>query len=189
MSNRRTPDQRERDLAEVSRLRLQGLTQAEIALRLGVSQQQISRDLKRIARQWRAESDRSVRDLIAIELARLDQVESDSWDAWERSCQPATKRTEARGGGRVTETTVQRVGDPRFLDKVLECIEHRCGLIGLDAPTEHEHTGRDGQQIGVTMTNEQRLALLHEMFAGRDQARAYRRERFGEQQGGHDSQE
>jgi hypothetical protein len=184
MSNRRTPDKRERDLAEVARLRLQGLTQAEIARQMGTTQQQVSRDLRRIARKWHQESQQSAADLIAVELARLDKVESDCWDAWERSCQPAVKRTEAPG--KVIETTTRRDGDPRFLNDVLECIERRCGLLGLDATHghEHEHGGQDGQQIRVALTDEQRLALLHEMFAGRDRAAAYRRERFGEQPDG-----
>ena len=55
---KRTPIQRERDLLEISSLYLRGITQAEIASQLGVSQQQVSYDLKILQRR----SDLRLRD-------------------------------------------------------------------------------------------------------------------------------
>lgn len=49
--------------------------------------------------------------------------------------------------GRHETRTVERrkrselVGNPKFLQVVISCIERRCRLLGLDAPTEMKHSG------------------------------------------------
>ena len=44
-----------------------------------------------------------------------------------------------------------QVGDPRFLDMALKCVERRCKLLGLDMPQRIELAGADGGAVRVQM--------------------------------------
>lgn len=114
---RRPKIQRERDLVETARLYCQGLSQAEIGERLGVSQRTISKDLREIQRRWQAACVEAISQGKARELARIDELERTYWAAWFDSKRAAT-----------------RDGNPAYLQGVLACIEKRCKLLGLDAP-------------------------------------------------------
>jgi hypothetical protein len=121
---KRTDLERERDLATLGKLYLQGLPQQECARRLGVCQQQISYDLKVLQQRWQEAAAADVATKKALELGRVDHLEAVAWEAWGRSCQA--------GKG--------QVGDPRFLDKVSQCIDLRCKILGL-LPTRNPGSG------------------------------------------------
>lgn len=144
MPGQRHPDQREKDLVELARRYLQGETQTAIAEVLGVSQQQISDDLKLIRKRWRDSALRDFDEAIAQELAKIDLVESEYWQQWEKSKLPKrTKRNEdgmTEKGAIVKEVTIEenKCGDPRYLDGVMRCIERRCALLGLDSELKYQ---------------------------------------------------
>jgi transcriptional regulator with XRE-family HTH domain len=71
--------------AEVARRYLQGEMQEQIAQSFGVTQGQISQDLKAIRAAWLASAVRDFDALKAQELAKIDAVEREYWLAWERS--------------------------------------------------------------------------------------------------------
>jgi len=126
---------------EVAALYLAGKYQSEIARLIGISQQQVSHDLQAVHRAWLASSLRDFDAAKAQELAKIDAAEREYWAAWERSQQPreVTTTREADGDAPRTETSRRRehpVGDPRFLDGVLKCIEKRCDMLGLSTATE-----------------------------------------------------
>jgi len=154
-TNKRTPFQREKDRKEIARRYLQGETQAAIGRALGLTQQMISYDLARIREQWRAAAVRDIDELQAHELAKIDQLEVTYWQAWQRSLEDSTTRTqyvEADKAGKPTPAraavrTEQGTGDPRWLAGVQWCIERRCKLLGLDKPQRVDVT-TDGQPLG-----------------------------------------
>lgn len=135
----RTPDQRERDLEETARLYLQGWSQVRIAEKVGVSQPQISLDLKEIRKRWLESSIRDFDQVKAEELAKIDKLESTAWEAWERSVGDrtvTTYKTGVNGKGEVDELTERKEklnGDPRYLTIVENCILRRCKIFGIDA--------------------------------------------------------
>ncbi len=162
-ANKRTRLQIEDNRREIASLYLQGKTQQVIADRLGMTRQMVGYDLKAIQRRWREDT---VRDLDADkvhELAKLDEVERTYWQAWEDSLNEVTteatsRTTSARGptgGGPVADQAAvrpeSRQGNPAFLRGVLDCIQRRCKLLGLDAPTTREHTGPDGGPIQTSV--------------------------------------
>jgi transcriptional regulator with XRE-family HTH domain len=132
---------------------LRGELQSEIARVFGVSQQQISQDLKAIRSAWLASAIRDFDALKAEELARVDTVEREAWAAWTRSQtdkqiaiqeqydDPVTTKDEK---GRTAITSKVRkhaslrkegqTGAPSFLEIILKCIAKRCEILGLDAP-------------------------------------------------------
>ena len=121
----------------VASLYLQGWTQASIGKECGVVQQQISFDLQAIRALWRESLLRNFDEARAQELAKIDVVELEYWQAWARSQQPAETTDTARDSAGKSKASVRRVGqagNPRFLEGVVKCIERRCALLGIDAP-------------------------------------------------------
>jgi hypothetical protein len=131
---------------EVARRYLRGEMQSEIAASFGVSQVQISYDLKAIRAAWLQSAIRDFDAARAEELAKIDHVESEYWQAWDRS--KKDKETEnLEGDGtidlqtrkpKVTKVTKRKEGqsgNPAYLQGILTCIERRCKILGLDAPT------------------------------------------------------
>ncbi len=128
------------DRMEVARLYLEGKYQHEIAEILGVSQQQVSYDLKEIQLTWQDMSVAQLTELKARELARIDNLERTYWQAWEKSQQPKETTSTAKEGEKVKvgKRSEQRNGNPQFLQGVQWCIERRIKLLGLDAPVRSE---------------------------------------------------
>lgn len=159
---KRTKFERERDLLEISRLYLQGITQAEIGQRLGVSQPQISYDLRVLRNRWLQSSIVNIDEAKARELARVDHLEREYWDAWEKSKNPVKTRGSKKVDGEQVESTIQGetgTGDPRYLTGVQWCINKRCEVLGLDAPSKTDVTS-GGERIQVYVT-EQIVAPEH----------------------------
>ena len=163
---KRSKIKREEDLRRISALYLQGKTQSEIADSLGLSQPQISYDLKAIRKRWREDTTIDLDEHKNRELERIDILERTYWQAWERSLEDKeksrTKRTEVGTGSR-KEASIEkemRLGDPRYLSGIQWCITERCKLLGLYAAikTQNEHTGRDGGPIQTEGTGKVKLA-------------------------------
>ena len=131
---------------EVTSLYVQGKTQAEIAEVVRVSQQQVSRDLEVIRAEWLRCAKLDMDAIKSRELARIEEVEREYWEAWQRSKREITRRSRsyvegARKGEKaegvpvqVTETVEETSGDPRYLAGVQKCIADRCAILGLYAP-------------------------------------------------------
>jgi hypothetical protein len=90
----------------------------------------------------------------AEELAKLDHLEKEYWEAWEHSKQERQRtRTRKASGQAPSEsaelTKEKRDGNPKFLDGVLRCIDRRCALQGLNAPQRVQH-GRDANATPIS---------------------------------------
>jgi hypothetical protein len=172
---RRGPNEHNREnlLLQISGYYLQGRTQHEIGTLVGLSQSQVSRNLKTLQRRWRDAAVRNVDDRKAEELAKIDALEREYWAAWERS---KTEKTTTRAAkrdmaippgphgnprvGTVTEasrTEEESIGDPRYLAGVQWCITKRCDILGLDAPVKadiHGHQTVHGTIVRMDVTKE-----------------------------------
>ncbi len=162
---KRSKLEKKRDLARIADLYLDGKEQSEIAEIIGLTQQQVSYDLKKVQAQWLQNTTMNLDAHKAEEIAKTLQTERMYRDIYHKSlndfkAQTATLRTEKPDGKKDKEKdkplpviqvihTENRNGDPRALDGILKCIERRCKLLGLDAPQKQEHTGKDGGPIVV----------------------------------------
>ena len=108
----------------VAELYGRGLTQEAIGGELGVDRVTVGRDLDRLRGQWRLAAGRDYDALTHDELVKLDRVERQAWDAWDKS---------AAAG---------EPGDPRYLTAATTCVDRRCKLLGLDAPKRTEVTAK-----------------------------------------------
>jgi len=168
----RTPEDRIRDRARIAEWYLKGKTQAWIATELSriyypdrapISQQQISLDMKAIIQGWKEVALKDVVELRQAELEKVNRMENEYWDAWERSC--ANKQTKAArkrlGKDADAGNTVQSVtdesrdGNPAFMAGIQWCINKRCELLGLNAPTKSQNV-----DIDLSTLNEKQLEML-----------------------------
>jgi hypothetical protein len=138
---------------QVADLFLRGIKrQVELAQRIGVNRSTISRDLRVLNDRWK---ESGVRDLDAAkgqELDRLDLLEREAWQAWEKSKgahETTTTEQTSTGGGERVKAAIRKdeqCGDPRYLAVVQWCIEQRGKLLGLHAPHKVAPAARDAEE-------------------------------------------
>lgn len=141
---RRTPEQRENDLVFCTDLFLRGYSYRQIAdllnqrnAKMGlnyaiVPPMRVYKDLKQLLINWKREHEENIDLYITKELYKLDKIEAELWDAWERSKKRIVSKI--RQSGLKTERSETFVGNPRYLDLVLSVQQRRAKLLGLDAP-------------------------------------------------------
>jgi len=166
---KRTKAGREQALQTVASLLLRGHSQSEIAGMLGLNRSTICRDVRKIREAWRSKAIAHYDDVVGRELARLDEVERQAWQAWEASRGVVTSvTTTRRAGGQERRRKVERrAGDPGFLEAVLACVDRRARLLGL----QEVHRARTGLGVGseagnpyARLSDRERLDRLLEMF-------------------------
>ncbi|NWO06854.1 MAG: hypothetical protein HLX50_14515 [Alteromonadaceae bacterium] len=120
---------------------------------------QVKYDLREVRKRWRQSS---VRDFDAHreeQLARLDLMEASLWREWERSCGiPEAKKSKK-------SDLPPQTGDPRYMTVMLNIIERRSKLLGLDAPTKLAPTNPDGDEPYKQIAPDEIDARIHELLA------------------------
>lgn len=157
---KRTPTQREADRSIVAREILMGSSLREIAAMINnmddrdyeISFQTIGNDAQAILQEWQDERKAYIDKMMDRELAKLDLIEREMWDAWKKS-KEGRKSTKITGskvtngrvtGGDVAERKLEETtGDTRYIDKIQWCIEKRLSLLDLDSP----------KKLDVNLTN------------------------------------
>jgi hypothetical protein len=138
-ANKRKKAQRALDLDKLSEMRLEGKFQSEMAQALGISQSQVSQELKKLDERWEKSMGNTYRHK-AREVAKVDRLERLYNEGYKRSLEDKeTKVAEKITVGEVTHTKAvsrqeKRDGNPAFLAGAMACIEKRCALMGLAAP-------------------------------------------------------
>ena len=110
--------------AQAMRLRLRGMTYRAIAAELGVNEKTAFGDVAAVLERTREEANEDAGRAIAMEVERLDALIASAWPSVE-------------SGDTAAIETARRLG------------ESRRKLLGLDAPTRQEVTGKDGKPIGL----------------------------------------
>lgn len=195
---KRTRGQRENDRSFIARLYLQGKTQQVITdaindryakqeIGIHLSRQSILNDIKWIRKQWLDSALVDFNEVKAVELAKIDDLEREYREAWERSQRDAETRiaektsagqADAKKKGTTSTKAVSKkvgqVGNPKFLEGVQWCIEQRIKIFGLHAPKqvdvnwrqEAESQGLDADEILETAVD----AYLEALAAGAEPA-------------------
>ena len=135
---------------QVSALVLKGMTTRQIAEKVGISQRTVVRDIQHLQAQWREKALEAIDQVKARELASLDIMEAEAWDAYNRSKQDYTKKVvedKPTGKGRSARIeTGSQHGDPRLFNVILSIKERRAKLLGMDAPTKIAGTNPEGTE-------------------------------------------
>lgn len=168
----------------VVRAYLLGKNQLDLAEECGVTQQQISLDMAAIRQEWKEARIRDYEALKDQEDQVLLAVRAAAWDGWERSLKAQKTRTRQRTSGKTllgydgqviksepTSTTTakreERVGDPRFLERIQKSIDQRCALFGLLAPVEVTETVKVTVEERTREANERLAKLRHDLVMKR----------------------
>lgn len=78
---------------DVATLYLKGYSQTEIGAQLDVSQGTVSKILKDVQDRWRENSASVIEERRMIELAKIDWLENQAQEAWDRSCADGERET------------------------------------------------------------------------------------------------
>lgn len=174
---KRTESERQAHRAEIARMLVESppITQAEIAARIGISQQQVSEDLKYVRKQLAEQSLIDLQAAVGRELALLEWVQQQAVEGWMRSLRPAEKtftekktvtgrtavlKHKQRDGNTTSEvvelpdqetTKVSRsiehqAGDARFLQAINNLAARRAELLGLAFAQRSKQIQEAGQQ-------------------------------------------
>ena len=150
---RRTELQKSHHRDEIARRYLRGESQASIGRDLGLSQQQVSADLKWLELEWQRRASANIIELRAEQLAKLDLLERTFWEAWSASLEgrqldlveyeqlgdlqhPNSATTSPLKVGRWAKIRTRAVtstgeANAAYLEGVRRCIELRIRLLGL----------------------------------------------------------
>lgn len=174
---KRNKGERERDLPIIADMYVKGKSQRYIAAWLNenreynLSRITIRNDINKVRDEWLQSAVVDYDEAKARELAKVDKIEDEAWQAWERSVGVSETETQmiSRSGGEETEggqrkATIKRenkVGDPRFLSTVQWCITKRCEILGLDAPKKQEFSTPEGRPIEISSESKNRIDLSH----------------------------
>ena len=147
---KRSPEERENDLATITKWRLEGgLSQAAIAAQLRelrpytLSQKTISADLEEVRKRWSRASVENMNELKMRELDKIDHLEEQAWQRYYESIGPDTRSEIKKSEGGTHETKDTKLikvvlrGDPRWFTIIIQCWQRRAKLLGLDAPESY----------------------------------------------------
>ena len=130
--------------AKVADFFLKGYSQQKIAEFLGISQPQVSRDLKAITKAWQHSAELSINKVKAQDLMKLRRLEVELNEGWSRSKYKII--TEKNSQGEEEEKAIPLDGNPKFLEGVLRVIQRRADMLGYDVPRRLDHTS-NGEKL------------------------------------------
>lgn len=133
--------------SKIVRLELLGTyTQLEIANKVGVSPSMVSKVLTAFRAELKKATVADVAEVRKRELEKLDRLEREFFEAWEKS------KREGKKPGRHT-----------FLMGIIRCVKERADLLGLYQPPPRVFTGPGGGPIQLTISDK-RKAVVDQML-------------------------
>jgi len=134
---------------------------------------QIAADMKIVLKEWQDERKEFIDFVVDRELKKLDIIEAECWEAWDKSKQG--KKTTKFSGGQITNTSVsggkikersleETSGEVKYLDKIFDCMDRRKDLLGYAAAKKVEFSGSIG--VGVTPMSEDEIEKEKERIKG-----------------------
>lgn len=155
-AGKRTVEQHEADKRFCADLFVKGYAYRVIADRLNeynhgngleysVTYKTVFMDIQQVLIEWKKERFKDIDNYMQLELKKLDKMEVELWDAWEKS--KSAKRKTKIIGGNISDNSISggtldsrqiedNNGDPRYLDLLLKVQERRAKLLGYNAPVK-----------------------------------------------------
>src|ERR1700730_13524169 len=152
---KRTDSQREAQLIQIGEMSIEGMSQYEIAEKLGLSQSQVSRDLKEISKRAAA-TDPTDKAKLRAQLRRVSMhMRKKLFAGFNRSTEDKEVQTkkqvalqgaesDALNGGRKAKGPSERMeaslrsegqcGNPAYMSEIGKCLDREARLLGLNAP-------------------------------------------------------
>lgn len=135
-----------------------------------ISMSMLRKELERLRKEWRERKRESMDAYMNEILDTLDTTIKEAFSEWNRSKQDYLQKqvnmaSDKKGESQAKMQVVQsRIGDPRFLAIVLQALERKSKLLGLDAPTRL--AGPDGGPVefalNVVVTDQRPKEIMGE---------------------------
>jgi predicted transcriptional regulator len=160
---RRTQTEREEHLAITAELDKKGWNQTAIAAELGVSQRQISHDLKKLRKRYIQQQIGTREEMIAQKIEELRWVQRKAAEAFEHSQglflreiieQVVDQAEEARELGREPtefKITVKSLPENSFLNTIRQVILNQCGLMGIETEVKRSEAPPVNVNVGLQL--------------------------------------
>ena len=155
-SPKRSLARKEADFNILADRYVMGVPQYEIAAEIGISQGQVSQDIKKLLKRWEASQVQKIDVLKAEQLLRINKIEREAWDQWNKSkTTPRKVVTKSHSGSaskptpefaRMSTTTEDAMGDPAYMGHIMWCVSERSKLLGLYAPKKIANTNIEGDK-------------------------------------------
>ena len=172
--------QREQDLSVLTKLYFKKVPQVEIAKQLGISQGQVSQDLKKLVKKWEESNLHQIDRFKAEQLDRINTIEEEMWDAWELSKTTAKKiHTKSKSGKFIKDPLTKSVqpdegefwragmteeetrgGDMQYMNGVMWCCQERAKILGLYAPKKVANTDPTGDKEAGVSAREELMGMI-----------------------------
>ena len=142
-------------MVEVIKMYLRGHARTYIADTLKTTRDQVSKYIKEAESLWMSEIVRDMDALKAKELEQINLVQAAAWDQFERSTSPYLEDVKEETDGDKQSTRQRRTrrrgyAKPAFLQIILNCVEKRCKLLGLNEEEVAEQAATKVIEIIVT---------------------------------------
>ncbi len=165
---KRSKEQRESDMNILSKMYIRNKSQMEIGRTLGISQGQVSNDLKKLLKRWEDTRLNDIDQYKAEQLQRINHIEGEMWTAWELSktkgkitisksksgemvkmLDPSTGREFKMDDDRYwkageIEELPTGGGDMQYMNGIMWCVQERSKIMGLNAPKKIAATDPTG---------------------------------------------
>lgn len=172
---------REQDLNVLTKLYFKHVPQTEIAKQLGISQGQVSQDLKKLIIRWEEVNLHQIDRYKAQQLERINVMEEEMWDAWELSKSVAKRiHTRSRAGKMKKDSVTGAVdhdendgfwrtglqeeetrgGDMQYFNGIQWCCQERSKILGLYAPKKIASTDPSGDKEAGRSAREELMGMI-----------------------------
>jgi hypothetical protein len=149
---------------EVCTQYLRGLPQYRIAAELEVSID-IVRDIIDQSREvWMERAGRAMSEMIAEQVAKIDAVEQNAWECFEKSkkdfleTHKATEDTDKGIANKSKTVHRKQVGGIDWMKIILQCVKQRCDLLGLGEESK-DSSQAHGSMLVVVRTPAEHKAI------------------------------
>lgn len=160
--NKRNENEKLLDRVAITDMLLRNMSLRQIAEELNkknegryeITFQQVYYDVKKLQQEWYQEAQELIEHGIVREIKKLDRIEAECWEAWEKS--KKGKRSTIMQGGFVGEdgkeiagNIVNRkidssTGEVKYLEMIERCIIRRAELLGVIFPQKKDDGSTGG---------------------------------------------
>lgn len=184
--NKRTKAERERDILFCTNLFMRGYSYREISRLLNIELtkqgasyeltfQMVYYDMRKVLDEWKDDQKQNISDYVAQELRKLDRMEAELWEAWEKSKKIVKKKTRRNraddsdpddgtkrpGDYGYTETQLEETpGDSKYFDLILRVWDKRAKLVGYDVPEKVKIVRDEDEEEDYDLDNVPEETLL-----------------------------
>nr|DAP74661.1 MAG TPA: hypothetical protein [Caudoviricetes sp.] len=172
MAATRKAREKEQDKQLIAPLYFKAYTFREIAESVSaitgrtISHVTVFNDVKEILKESEEARKDFVNNQLTIELGKINKLEREYWEAWEKSktdqkkksvekkddCEGDPAKGKKKSSTRVLGEEIINMGDPRYLAGIERCIEMRCKLLGING-TQKVDVTTGGNKIQFTGFN------------------------------------